>query len=59
MRAQNARIVESADLVIFANSQMRGESSSVASNVEDEHLSAEAVDERLDIVHRIDIKIDV
>jgi hypothetical protein len=46
MRAQNARIVESADL-------------SVASNVEDEHLSAEAVGERLEIVHRIDIKIDV
>jgi len=38
---------------------MGAESSFVASQVEDVHLLAEAVNKRLRIVHRIEIKIDV
>jgi len=38
---------------------MGAESSFVASQVEDVHLLAEAVNKRLKIVHQIEIKIDV
>jgi hypothetical protein len=39
--------------------EMRAKLSPVAPNAEDVHLPAKAVDELLQVVHRIDIKIDV
>lgn len=59
MRPQNAHMAESAVPTFLANFKMRRAFPSLPSDVEDNHLPAKRLYERLKIILRIDVEIDV